>query len=225
MLITIIRTIILYIMVVFVMRLMGKRQIGELQPFEFVVTLMIAELAAVPMEDTGIPLLKGIIPVFILLAAQITLSYFSMKHQGFRKIVCGTPSILISNGKIIDKELRELRYNINDLLEQLRIKDYPNVNEVEYAILETNGELTVIPKAEYRPTVVKDINVFPAPPKLPVTLILDGIIQKENLDRLNLNREWLQNQLLSYSIKKPEEALIAILDTNGAFYAQNKPTG
>lgn len=222
MLITVIRTIILYIMVVFVMRLMGKRQIGELQPFEFVVTLMIAELGAVPMEDSGIPLLKGIIPIFILMAAQIFISYFSMKSQSFRKIVCGSPSILINKGKIVERELQEIRYNINDLVEQLRLKGYPNINDIQYAILETNGELAVIPKAQYEEVRLKDIDIFPKESKLPITLIIDGKLQMDNLAKENINREWLQEQLIRFNIKKPEETLVAILDTEGNFYAQPK---
>lgn len=224
MLITIIRTIILYIMVVFVMRLMGKRQIGELQPSEFVVTLMIADLAAVPMEDSGIPLLRGIIPIIILLAAQIFISYFSMKSQIFRQIVCGSPSILISKGQIMIKELQEIRYNINDLIGQLRLKGYPNINDIEYAILETNGELTVIPKAQFDEVQLRDINIFPAEPRMPITLIIDGKLQRGNLAKENLTREWLQQQLSKFNIKNPEDTLVAILDTDGNFYAQSKNT-
>jgi len=179
MLITLARTIILYLLVVIVLRLMGKQQINQLQPFEFVVTLMIAELATIPMEDTGIPLLKGIIPIFILLVAQITISLLALYNQSFRKIISGTPAILIKDGMIMEKELKKNRYNINDLLEQLRIKNYPNVNEVAFALLETNGELSIIPKSEQRQVVVKDLNIATKPVKLPLTLILDGIIQQK----------------------------------------------
>jgi uncharacterized membrane protein YcaP (DUF421 family) len=211
-------------MVVFVMRLMGKRQIGELQPFEFVVTLMIADLAAVPMEDSGIPLLKGIIPIIILLAAQIFISYFSMRSQTFRQIVCGSPSILISKGKIMENELHEIRYSINDLVEQLRLKGYPNINEIEYAILETNGELSVIPKARVEEVKLKDINIFPSEPRMPITLIIDGKLQRDNLAKVNITKESLQQKLIKFNIKKPEETLVAILDTEGNFYAQPKNT-
>lgn len=206
------------------MRLMGKRQIGELQPFEFVVTLMIADLAAVPMEDSGIPLLKGIIPIIILLAAQIFISYFSMKSQIFRKIVCGSPSILINKGQIMEKELQEIRYNINDLVEQLRLKGYPNINEIEYAILETNGELAVIPKSQFDGVRLKDIDIFPEDPRMPITLIIDGKLQRDNLAKVNITRESLQHKLTKFNIKKTEETLVAILDTEGNFYAQPKNT-
>ncbi|MDI3534175.1 MAG: hypothetical protein PWQ82_540 [Thermosediminibacterales bacterium] len=222
MLITFFRTIILYITIVIVTRLMGKRQIGQLQPFEFVVTIMIAELASIPMEETGIPLIRGITPIIVLLAAHVAISFLTLKHQPSRSLICGTPSVLIKNGKIIEKELYRLRYNINDLLEQLRIKNYPNINEIEFAILETNGEISVIPKGENTPVVVKDINIKHPPPKLPTTLVLDGVVQTKNMKSLNISEEWLLNQLQAYSIQKPEDAFIAILDTNGNFHAQAK---
>lgn len=221
-LISIFRTVIIYIMVIIVMRLMGKRQIGQLQPFEFAVTIMIAELASIPMQDTGIPLIRGITPIIVLLTTQVAISYLNLKYQPFRGLICGTPSIVIKNGKVLEKELWRLGYSINDLLEQLRIKNYPNLTEVEFAILETNGNLSVIPKAQYSPVTLKDINKQPPQVKLPVTLILDGIVQTKNIKSINLSEEWLLNQLKAFNINDPRDAFIAILDTNGTFYAQAK---
>jgi len=221
-LITIIRTVILYITVVVVMRLMGKRQIGQLQPFEFVVTIMIAELASIPMEETGIPLIRGLTPIIILFILHVTISLLSLKSQSFRRIICGTPSVLIEKGKIKEKELRKLRYSMSDLLEQLRVKNYPNINDVEFAVLETNGQLSVIPKAEKQPVVAEDINIVNPPAQLPLTLVLDGVVQPKNLDRLNLDKQWLLTQLKAFGIAGPEDALIAIIDTGGQFYAQPK---
>lgn len=222
MLITIIRTVILYITVVMVMRLMGKRQIGQLQPFEFVVTIMIAELASIPMEETGIPLIRGLTPIIILFILHVTISLLSLKSQSFRRIICGTPSVLIEKGKIKEKELRKLRYSISDLLEQLRVKNYSNINDVEFAVLETNGQLSVIPKAEKQPVVAEDINIINPPTQLPLTLVLDGVMQQKNLDKLNLDKQWLLTQLKAFGIAGPEDALIAIVDTGGQFYAQPK---
>jgi len=201
---------------------MGKQQISQLQPFEFVLTLMIAELAAIPMADTGIPLLKGIITIVILLVAQVTLSFWSLKSQRFREFISGTPVILIKNGVILDDALRKNRYNVNDLLEQLRIKNYHNINEIEFAYLETNGELSVIPKAQYRPVTLQDLNLPVNEVKMPLTLILDGVIQQENLRLANKDRKWLEENLKNFNIQKPSDALIAILDTNAAFFAQAK---
>ena len=141
MLVVFARTLILYVLVVIVMRIMGKRQIGQLQPFELVIAIMISELASVPMQNTGIPLINGIIPILTLLVAQITMSFISLKSTKARGVICGKPSILIENGRINEKELRKEMYTINDLLEQLRIKNFQNIADVEFAILETNGQL------------------------------------------------------------------------------------
>ncbi|HHU70080.1 MAG TPA: DUF421 domain-containing protein [Thermoanaerobacterales bacterium] len=222
MLISIVRTIIIYGLVVIVMRLMGKRQIGQLQPFEFVVTLMISELASIPMQDTDIPLMRGITPIIVLLTAQVVISYLSLKYQPLRNIICGNPSIVIKNGKIQEKELWRLGYSLNDLLEQLRVKNYPNLNEIEFAFLETNGEISVIPKAENTLPTIKDLNIKPPEPKLPVTLVLDGVTQNQNLESMNLTEEWLLDQLKMFNITRTKDALIALLDTSGNFFAQTK---
>ena len=136
MLVTFGRALILYILVVIVMRIMGKRQIGQLQPFELVIAIMISELAAVPMQNTGIPLVYGIIPILTLLILQLLISYLSIKSIRFRALICGKPAILIEKGRIRESELRKEMYTLNDLLEQLRINNCPNVSDVEYAILE-----------------------------------------------------------------------------------------
>ncbi|MFZ7101951.1 MAG: DUF421 domain-containing protein [Peptococcaceae bacterium] len=222
MLITLVRTVILYVLVIIALRLMGKQQISQLQPFEFVLTLMIAELATIPMEDTGIPLLKGIIPIFILLFAQVGISFLSLKSQGFRKFVSGTPVILIKNGIILDDVLEKNRYNVNDLLEQLRIKNYPNIKDVQFAFLETNGEISVIPKAEQKPVVMQDLHLPVREVQMPLTLILDGIVQHDNLRQSQKDYNWLYSQLRNFGIENPSEALVAMLDTSGTFYAQIK---
>lgn len=222
MLITLFRSIILYILVIIALRVMGKQQISQLQPFEFVLTLMIAELATIPMENVGIPLMRGIIPIVILLFAQISISFLSLKSQSFRKFVSGTPVILIKDGKIMDEVLKKNRYNINDLLEQLRIKNYPDIKDVAFALLETNGEISVIPKGAKMPVVKEDLDLPTQQTQMPLTLILDGIIQHDNLRLSQKDYDWLSSQLNKYGIKNPSDALIALLDTNGCFYAQGK---
>ena len=142
------RTIILYIIVVIAMRLMGKRQIGELQPFELVITIMISELASLPMQDVRIPLIHGIIPIITLLVLEIIISLLELKSEAARAIFCGRPSILIKSGIIDVKELKCQRFNVTDLLEELRLQGYYNLEEIRYAILETNGQLSVITKNE-----------------------------------------------------------------------------
>lgn len=222
MIIVILRTIILYSMVVIVMRVMGKREIGQLQPFELVIAIMISELAAIPMANTGVPLINGIAPILTLLMAQVVLSFISLKSNRARAIICGTPSVLIENGKIKENELKKLRYNLNDLLEQLRAKNIPNVSDVEFAILETSGQLSVIPKSQKRPIIPEDMNIPTKYEGLPYPLIVDGEIIHKNLQKLNLDVAWLHQQLNNFNIADPKQVLIASLDTQGNLYYQKK---
>lgn len=216
------RTLILYGVVVIVMRLMGKRQIGELQPFELVVAIMISELAAIPMQDTGIPLLYGIIPILTILMAQIILSFISLKSVKAREIICGQPCILIENGKINEKNLKNEMYTINDLLEQLRIKNFPNISDVEFAIMETNGQLSIIPKSSKRPVISEDLNVATKYEGLPLELIIDGNILTKNLNKINLDEIWLKNELEKFNISNIKNVLFACIDTSGNLYYQEK---
>lgn len=220
MLVLLIRTLILYILVVIVMRIMGKRQIGQLQPFEFVVTLMLSELAAIPMENKGVPLINGVIPILTILGMQIILSYISLKSGKARSIICGTPSVVISNGKIIEKELEKLQYSISDLLEQLRSKNCPNISDVEFGILETNGELSVILKSQKRPITPSDLNISTTYEGMPFTLILDGKVNYNSLERAHLSEEWLINELKKLGINSPQEVFFCSIDTDGKLYYQ-----
>ena len=222
MLLVIIRTIILYATTVLLLRVMGKRQIGQLQPYELVVIIMISELAAIPMQNTGIPLLSGLIPIFILVAAQVTLSYISLKSERARGVICGTPSIVIENSRIVEDELRRLRLNLNDLLEQLRLKNVPDISDVEYAILETSGQLSVILKSEKRPVEPQDLKISPEYEGLPITLIIDGQVIKENLKKVDLDMIWLQKELSKYGIKNVKDVFFASLDAHKQLYYQLK---
>ncbi|NSW89630.1 MAG: DUF421 domain-containing protein [Firmicutes bacterium] len=222
MLIVFIRTLILYFLVVVVMRIMGKRQIGQLQPFELVVAIMISELAAVPMQDTAIPLINGIIPILTLLIAQMLLSFISMLNVWARGVICGTPSILIENGKINEQNLRKEMYTLNDLLEQLRSSNIYNISDVEFAILETNGQLSIIPKSQKRPVNAEDLNISTKYEGLPLDLIIDGRVMIKNLQKANLNTEWLKNELRNFGIDNLNNVLFASLDTNGNLYYQEK---
>jgi uncharacterized membrane protein YcaP (DUF421 family) len=222
MLLVIIRTIILYATTVLLLRVMGKRQIGQLQPYELVVIIMISELAAIPMQNTGIPLLSGLIPIFILVAAQVTLSYISLKSERARGVICGTPSIVIENSRIVEDELRRLRLNLNDLLEQLRLKNVSDISDVEYAILETSGQLSVILKSGKRPVEPQDLKISPEYEGLPITLIIDGQVIKENLKKVDLDLIWLQNELGKYGIKNVKDVFFASLDAHKQLYYQLK---
>ncbi len=222
MLLIIIRTLILYGLVVVVMRVMGKRQIGQLQPYELAVAIMISELAAVPMENTGIPLINGILPIVILLACQVALAVISLKSEKARSIICGTPSVLIENGKIVEPELKKLRYNIDELLEQLRVKNFPNICDVEFAILETSGQISVIPKSQKRPLHPEDLQINTKYEGLTTTLIVDGRVNEKNLAGIGQDTHWLKQELAKFGIYDLDEVLIASLDTQGNLYFQKK---
>ncbi|NLJ75904.1 MAG: DUF421 domain-containing protein [Peptococcaceae bacterium] len=222
MLIGILRTVILFAVVVIGIRLMGKRQIGQLQPYEIVIVIMLSALAAIPMENTEVPLLFGLFPIFTLILIQVAMSFLSLKSQRAREIICGTPSVLVENGKIIEKELARLRYNINDLLAQLREKNMPNIADVEFAILESGGKLSVIPKSQKRPVIPEDLDIPTKYEGLPVTLIIDGFVLKKNLALVNLTEEWLRTELNKFGIKSFKDVLFAHLDTEGKLLYQAK---
>jgi uncharacterized membrane protein YcaP (DUF421 family) len=201
---------------------MGKGELSEMQPFELVVTLMIAELAALPMEDIRLPLINGIVAIITILFAQIIISYVNLKSEKARKIICGKPSLLINKGIINEKELRRLRINMNDLIEQLRIKDYPVIQDIEYAILETNGDLSIIPKSNKRPVTVEDVKANPPYEGLPVSLIIDGNINYDNLKKISLNISWLQEELKKQGINDPKEVLFSYIDETKNIFVQKK---
>jgi len=219
MLIVVLRTVILYALVVFVLRVLGKRQIGQLQPFELVVVIMISELAAVPSENIGIPLISGIIPILVLLFAGMTLSYLSLKNEKAREILCGRPTVLVEKGKIVEYALQQTRYNLNDLLEQLRLKNVPNIADVEYAILETNGEVSVIPKTEKRPVVPEDFHLSPKNEGLPIPLIMDGKLHPENMRKAKVDLAWLQGELQKQNLAV-EDVFLASIDETGSLFVQ-----
>ena len=224
MIITFIRSIILYIIVLVVMRLMGKREIGQLQPFELAISIMIADLASIPMSDSGIPITNGIIPILGLLVMHLIISIINMKSIKGRGIICGKPSILIYRGRIDEKVLKKERFTINELEERLRGNNIVNIGDVEYAILETNGQVTVIQKPDKRNTIPADFNIQPEYEGIPYDLVIDGKIMYDNLKQIGKNHEWLRKQVNKFNIK-PEEALLVTLDGKGQMFCQSKSKG
>ena len=223
MLVYVIRTLILYIAVITAIRIMGKRQIGEMQPSELVVAIMISDLASVPMQAIDLPLLNGIIPVFTLIIAEVLISYASLKSRTVRKIITGEPSIIIYNGHINQYELNKLRFNINDLLEQLRINNYPNIADVQIAMLETNGQISIVPKKDARYITVKDMNLKNANVEmLPCTIISDGYLIESELKRSGNNISWLKNELKKRNIKSFKDVFIASYDINSGLLIQKR---
>jgi uncharacterized membrane protein YcaP (DUF421 family) len=202
------------------MRVMGKRQIGELQPFELGITIIISDLASLPMQDTRIPIMHGIIPIITLLFIEILVSILQLKIQTARLIISGKPSILINNGKVDIDVMRSQRLNMNDLLEEIRIKGYYNIEDIEFAILETSGQLSVIPKTELSNATKEDVNVKSKQDTIPVTLILDGVVNRKNLDIINRDEKWLLSTLRSKNINSYKDVFIALVDSKGKFYTQ-----
>jgi len=216
------RTIALYLGVLIVIRIMGKREVGQLSPFDLVVAIMIAETAAISMEDLSKPLIVGFIPILTLMLAEILFSYACLKNNWVRKLITGEPSILIDKGVIMEKEMRKIRYNVNDLLAQLRGKNVSNINDVEYAILEPSGELNVILKADKRPLTPADINLKPSDYGLPLPVIFDGEVQESNLRKLGRDRAWLKKKLAEKGISHFESVLLACSDFNGNMYISSR---
>lgn len=225
MLIIFIRAAVLYLFIVVIMRLMGKKQIGELQPTELVVALVIADLSAVPMENLNTPIFYGIIPILTLFIIGEIFSYIALKSDKARGIIYGKPSIIIEHGKILEPEMRKQRFNINDLLEQLRISGYPLLADVEYAILETTGELSIIPKSDKRPVTVGDMKLKVQQEDLPITAIIDGRVFTYNLHLMNLDEEWLNEQLSKNNIASPKDVFFAYVENGSDFKFQMKENG
>ena len=221
MLITFVRAIVLYIIVLVVMRMMGKREIGQLQPFELVISIMIADLASTPMSEIGIPITNGIIPILGLLIMHLLISFVNLKSIKVREILCGKPQILIYRGKIDEKALLQERFTINELEERLRGKDVMSLADVEYAILETNGEISVVLKPEKRTVITEDLNLQPEYEGMEYDLIIDGKIMHHNLKILGKNLEWLKKELKKQNMK-PSEVLVATLNGKGDVFCQKK---
>ncbi|AZR73160.1 hypothetical protein BBF96_07040 [Anoxybacter fermentans] len=221
-LIIIFRTFFLYFLLLVMIRIMGKRELGQLSPFDFVVAIMIAELAAIPMEDESIPIINGILPIVILVILQILLSYLTLKNETIRRWINGSPSILIKNGKIQTKEMKKARCNINDILESLRKKNIFDISDVEFAILETSGQLSVMPKSQKRPVTPEDLGIPTSYEGLPTPLIMDGKINHKNLLEINLTEEWLRDQLRKQGVQSVEDVVFASLNTKGELFFATK---
>ena len=221
MLITFFRAIVLYIIVLVVMRLMGKREIGQLQPFELAISIMIADLASIPMTEIGIPITNGIIPILGLLIMHLIISIINMKSIKAREIICGKPRILIYRGKIDEKALIKERFTINELEERLRGNNIMNLGDIEYAILETSGQVTVIPKPEKRNVIAEDLNITPEYEGIPYDLVVDGKVMNKNLKKIGKDYNWLKKEVRKFNVN-PEEALIVTYDGKGQIFCQKK---
>lgn len=211
MFIFLIRTTILYALVVIVMRLMGKRQVGELEPFELVIAIMISDLASLPMQDARLPLINGVIPILTLLILQITLSEFQMKNRKIRKVLDGSPSILVKNGKVDMQQLKNQRLSLNELLEELRIQGHIDLSELAYVIWETNGSLSIIPKnaGNNKPIYV------------PKVLFQNGKVFEDNLNMFSKDKDWFYKEVKKQKVDI-DNVEFAIWGHDGNLFIQQK---
>ena len=195
MILSYLRTILLYLTMIVVIRVMGKRQIGQMEPSEFVVTMMIANLATIPMEDDGIALFSGLVPICVILGTELVLSFLNLKSSKIRKLLCGKPVILIENGKVLQQNLRKTRISLDELTGHLREKDVLDLKSVQYAILETNGNLSVFPYPKEQPASARDAGIQVRQQFLPITIISDGELIKENLTIAGKDMHWVKRVL------------------------------
>lgn len=221
MILILVRTIVLYLLVLIVMRGMGKREISQMQPFELAISIMIADLASTPMAELGIPLTYGVVPILGLLSMHILISIINMKSLKLRELICGKPRILIYRGKIDEKALKKENFTINELQERLRGNNITNLSDVEYAILETSGQVTVISKPEKRTVTLEDLNLKAEYQGIPYELVIDGTIMEDNLKKIGKNYVWLKKEIEKFGYS-PEESLIVTLDANGKIFSQKK---
>ena len=210
------RTVILYFLIMTGLRLMGKRQIGELEPGELVLTMMISDLATVPMQDFGIPLLAGVIPILTLLALSMLLSQLSLSSLRFRRLACGAPSVLIREGVLQQEVMRKNRYTLDELLEELRSQGMTGGEEVKYAVLENSGQLSVLPWAGSRPPSARQLGLETEEDvTLPVVLVNDGRLLRRNLEAQGLDESWLRETLRKEGLSSHREAFLLTLDERG----------
>ena len=198
MILSYIRTIVLYLVLIFCVRLMGKRQIGQMEPSEFVVTMLVANLAAIPMQNEGLPLYGGLVPMLTVLGMELLLSGATMRSIRLRKLLCGKPVILIEHGRILQQNLRATRVTLDELTGHLREKDVLDIRSVQYAILETNGNLSVFPFPSELPASAKEAGIHPKDRFLPVTLISDGQLLRQNLQIAAKDEAWVHKVLGEY---------------------------
>ena len=218
-----IRTVILYILIMAGLRLMGKRQIGQLEPSELVLTMMLSDLATVPMQDFGIPLLAGVIPILTLLSLSMLMSQLSLRSLRFRRLVCGTPTVLIHRGVIRQKAMRKNRYTLDELLEELREQGYSDLSEVKYAVLENSGQLSILPWANRAPITPAQLGIQAEDDTvLPRVLISDGALLKDRLLDCGRDEVWLKKTLSEKGLSSPSQVFLLTLDERGTVFCVPK---
>ena len=220
--VVLIRTIVLYLLIIAGLRLLGKRQLGELEPTELTLALIIADPASVPMQDNGIPLLTGLIPIVVLLCTATILTVLSAKSIRFRTLLCGRPSVVISDGMVMERELKRNRLTVDELMEELRIQGYADLRVVKFAVLETNGQLSVLPRSSQMPVTAAQMEIDPPETGLPVIIISDGKLLSGNLDAQGRSEKWLYRQLAAHGFTSPRQVFLLTVDQLGNTYCVPK---
>jgi len=220
--IMLIRSVLIYILVLFVIRLMGKRQVGEMQPFEFVITLIIADLACIPMSELAVPLVHGVVPILVLLLLHFFICVLARKSMKIRYLLSGRPAIVVTPTGIDYKELKKLNMTLDDLIESMRGCDVFSIDEIAYAIIETNGKMCVIPKMQNMPVTREDMKIQAEKSALPVNIIMDGKLMDENIKITGIDDKFINKYLKRANVKNIKEVLIFTLDNNGKVFLQAK---
>lgn len=210
MILSYLRTIVLYLILIAVIRIMGKRQIGEMEPSEFVVTMLVANLASIPMQDSAIPLYSGLVPILTVLAVELVLSWLTLRSVVFRRLLCGKPVILIENGTLLQENLRMTRVTLDELSGHLREKDILDLSTVQFAILETDGSLSVFPYPKEKPAAAKDVGLCPKKQYLPYTVIEDGYLSRENLRKSGKDQAWVDTVLAQHNATLSSTLLLTV---------------
>lgn len=215
-----VRTIILYVSVIFGLRLSGKRQLGELSTSEFAVTILVSELASIPLQDVAVPMFNGVIPLFTLVCLEVLMGTLCQKSRRFRRLLAGNPCIIIKNGRLDQRMLRELRLSIDDVMEGLRLAGASKIADIRYAIVETSGQLSVILKSECQPVTPSQINLHPSEVGMPLILIFSGSVIKQNLIQLRKSEEWLLEQCKKEHISSLSDVFLFTMDDCGNKFIQ-----
>ena len=218
MLIALTRTIVLYLLIVVGIRLMGKRQVGELEPAELVLAMLMSDLASVPMQDFGIPLSYGAVPIVVLLCITMLLSVLTVRSLRLRLLLCGRPSIIVEKGQLLQKELAKTRMSPDELMEELRLLGITDLSTVKYAILETSGKVSALLYSNHQPVTPADLELGTDEPGLPLTVIDNGQVYPDNLRRRGLDRRWLDRELNRRGVSSPRQVFLMTVDEQGGVY-------
>ena len=213
-----VRTLIIYFALVLIMRLLGKRQLGEMELSEFVVAALIADLASHPLQDIGIPMINGLVPIVTLFCCEVLISGLAMKNIRLRALLFGKPSMLVEKGKIRQKEMKKNRFTTDELMEELRNQGYPDISSVEYAVLETDGRLSVIPYPSEAPVTPAQLKIEAEDKGYPVVVISDGHVIQSNLRLVGRDMNWLKQRLAALGIKDTKQVFLMTVNSAGQVY-------